>query len=138
MEVQTVNEGNEKSAKLTIESPLRLEVEAEVIRYISKYIEDCVPGHPENDYHIFVVERIGERYGQWYESICRSEMTEDRFRELYLGKSFQTLAHFTGVKYPLEYLRNLVEAFTVSSANGAVGSTLAEIGRKVAAIRDDI
>ena len=138
MHSPTVSEGVDDKEKLTLVSPLRLEVEAEVIRFISKYIEDSIPGYGREDYHVFVIAQIGQRYADWFERLCISGMTEDRFRELYVGKAFQAIVNFSQVKYPLEYLRNIVDAFTVPNANRNVASVRAEIAHQLAVIREDI
>ncbi len=103
------------SERLTEESPERMTVQRTLIAFLADQLAECVPHQEYNTYACFVIDKISERYQQWFEGfVKRADATVQSFVKKYLYNPSALLAQMYQTEDCEQFVSKLVAEFVES------------------------
>jgi|GEM_PF-4735522 len=100
------------SEPLTVDSPVRLQVQAEFLGFLAAKLSSVVPSYSSNDYLTFLIQTVGKDYADWFQSFSeRPGITAGFFRETFITQPSILLAQLYPDLSQDEYFEKIAASF---------------------------
>lgn len=100
-----------KDQPLTQEMAVLFEVQREMIVYLTDYLKLKHPYRTRDEYAMYVIGVMGERYRRWYRSLC-GKITDADFAREYMGNPEKIVEAVSRCSNVAKYMKGFADRFS--------------------------